>query len=75
MEENKMNKLSNLVINRRKELVLTQVQFAKRLNISHVSLIKLESGEEVGSAVLTKVAKYFKMQPSKIRKMLYEKED
>ena len=70
-----MNKLAKLVINRRKELVLTQVQFAKKLNISHVSLIKLESGEEVGSAVLTKVAKYFKMQPSRARKLLLEKEE
>lgn len=75
MEENKMNKLSSLVVNRRKELVLTQEQFAKRLNISRISLIKLESGEEVGSAILTKVAKYFKTQPGKMRKMLYEKED
>lgn len=68
-------KLSELVLNRRKELVLTQEQFAKRIGISHVSLIKIENGDNIGSAVITKVARYFKMQPSKIWKMVYGKEE
>lgn len=70
-----MNKLSNLVLNRRKELVLTQEQFAARLNISRVSLIKLENGEDVGSTIIVKVAKYFKIAPSKAYKLFLEKED
>ena len=69
-----MNKLSKMILQRRKELVLTQEQFCRRLCISRVSLIKLENGEDIGLSVITKVAKYFKMTPNKIYKMLNEKE-
>ena len=70
-----MNKLSIMVKEERKNLALTQEQFAKKLNLSNVSICHIENGKEMGSKVIKKLSKYFKLKTKYIRELMLTKEE
>jgi transcriptional regulator with XRE-family HTH domain len=71
-----MNKLGEFVLNKRKNLALTQVEYADRIGITAVTLSKIENGEEIGSNVLRKLSTFLNISPKVLREMmLYIYED
>ena len=71
-----MNKLGEFVLNKRKNLALTQVEYADRIGITAVTLSKIENGEEIGSNVLRKLSTFLNISPKVLREMmLYNYED
>lgn len=71
-----MNKLGEFVLNKRKNLALTQVEYADRIGITAVTLSKIENGEEIGSNVLRKLSTFLNISPKVLREMmLYTYED
>lgn len=68
-----MNELAAMVREERKNLALSQEQFAKKLCLSTVSVSSLENGKEMGSKVIKKLAKHFKMQTKEIRNLMLTK--
>ena len=67
--------LSDFVRNHRKDMALTQVEFAKILKISSGTVCNLELGKSAGPKVLKALAKYFKMETRILRKMMEEKNE
>ena len=68
-----MNKLGDFIRNKRKNLALTQIEYADKIGITAVTLSKIENGEEIGSNVLKKLAEFTNISPKVLREMmLYE---
>lgn len=69
-----MNKLGTFVKNKRKDLAMTQKDFALKLKISDVTLSNIENGYQVGSLVIRKLSNYFNVSTKVIREMMLFKE-
>ena len=68
-----MNKLGEFMLNKRKNLALTQFEYAEKIGITAVTLSKIENGEEIGSNVLKKLSDFTNISPKVLREMmLYE---
>lgn len=68
-----LNKLGEFIKNKRKNLALTQVEYAEKIGITNVTLSKIEQGEEIGTVVLRKLARFTNVSPKVLREMmLYE---
>lgn len=70
-----MNKLGLMVKEERANLALTQEELAKKLRLSNVSVCHVEQGKLVGSKIIKKLAKYFKISTAEIRKLMLTKEE
>ena len=71
-----MNKLGVFVKNKRKDLALTQKEFAKKLKISDITLSYLERGYNISSFTMRKLSAYFNVSPKVLREMmLFELEE
>lgn len=70
-----MNALAKLVKEERKNLALTQAEFAKKLGLTAVSICQIENGKIMGSTVIKKLSKYFKLQTREIRYLMLKKEE
>ena len=64
--------LSEYVKETRKNLALTQVEFAKKIKITSVRLSQIENGSSPGPKVLRALAKYFKTDTATLRAMALE---
>ena len=70
-----MNKLGKFVKERRMNLALSQVELAKDIGITNITLHKIEKGEHIGSATIRKLATFLNMSTQDVRSlMLYEEE-
>ena len=65
-----MNKLGEFMLNKRKNLALTQIEYAEKIGITAVTLSKIENGEEIGSNVLRKLATFTNISPKVLREMM-----
>lgn len=65
-----MNKLSTFVKDKRQDLAMTQDDYAKLLDVSTPTLIKIEQGQKVGLATVRLLADYYKLEPRHIRRMM-----
>jgi transcriptional regulator with XRE-family HTH domain len=65
-----MNKLSSFVENKRKDLALTQVEYAEKLGISTPTLVNIEGGKKVGMRTLKKLAEYYNLSTKLVRRMM-----
>ena len=64
--------LGEYVRNTRKDLALTQVEFASKVKITPVRLSQIENGSSPGPKVLRALAKYFKTDTATLRAMVLE---
>lgn len=65
-----MNNLSKFVKDKRQDLAMTQDDYAKLLDVSTPTLIKIEQGQRVGLATVRLLADYYKLEPRHIRRMM-----
>lgn len=65
-----MNNLSKFVKDKRQDLAMTQDDYAKLLDVSTPTLIKIEQGQKVGLATVRLLADYYKLEPRHIRRMM-----
>lgn len=71
-----VNKLGLFVKDKRKDLALTQKEFAEKVKISDVTLSYIERGYHIGSFTLRKLSTYFNVSTKVLREMmLFEMED
>ena len=70
-----MNKLSTRVRVERARLDLSQEQFARKLNLTNITISKIENGQKVGPKSIKTLAKYFKVDTLIIRKEMLENEN
>ena len=70
-----VNSLSAFVLDKRKDLALTQKEYAKKIGVSYVTLSTIENGKIIGSATLRKLSSYYNISTRVLREMmLLEKE-
>lgn len=65
-----MNKLGAYVKNKRKDLALTQKEFAKKLKVSDITLSHIERGYTIGSLTMRKLSAYFNVSTKVLREMM-----
>ena len=62
-----MNELAIFLRERRKDEALTQVEMAKKIGITSITLSNIENGKPIGSNVLKKLSKYLNISTRDIR--------
>jgi len=67
-----MGKLSEFLRQKRLSLNMSQEDFAKKCDLSYVSIIRVEKGRRVGFKVINNIAEFLKMSPAELRKMSNE---
>ena len=65
-----MNRLSQFIREKRKDELISQENFAKKIGISVVTLSKIESSSKVGFKTLHKIAEYFNIPTKNVRRMM-----
>lgn len=51
---------------------MTQIELARKLGITNVSVSNIEKGNNIGPTILKKLSKYFKIETALLRAMMME---
>ena len=65
-----MNELGKFMKNKRNDEAKTQVEYAKQIGITNVTLSKIENGEAIGSNTIRKLSKFYQIDTRNIRNLM-----
>ena len=70
-----MNRLAKHIKERRIDSALSQVEMAKRIGISNVTLCKIETGHKIGSRVIRKLSAFFNISTRDLRSLMEDEDN
>ncbi len=67
-----MNSLGRIVKEKRKDLAMNQVEFARSIGVTSSTISRVERGEIVGAKTLRALSEIFQIPTRTLRGMMYE---
>ncbi|MDA3779724.1 MAG: helix-turn-helix transcriptional regulator [Bacteroidales bacterium] len=70
-----MNRLARFIKERRKDSALSQVEMARQIGISNITLCRIENNKKIGSRVLRKLSAYFNISTRDLRSFMEDEDN